>query len=47
MMTVTELFEEIEKLYAIADRITDKDLRHQLCEIIEAHLKKTLFSEDY
>jgi hypothetical protein len=45
-MSTTELFEEIQTLYSIADRIDDKETRKQLYKVIEDYIKKWLLSEE-
>ena len=45
-MSASELFEEIQTLYAIADRVEDKDTRKRLYRVIEDYIKKWLLSEE-
>ena len=45
-MSTTELFEEIQTLYAIADRVDDYVTRKQLYRVIEGYIKKWLLSEE-
>ena len=45
-MSVTELFDEIQTLYAIADRVDAKETRQQLYKVIEDYIKKWLLSEE-
>jgi hypothetical protein len=45
-MSTTELFEEIQTLYAIADRVDDQATRKKLYGVIEDYIKKWLLSEE-